>query len=39
MKQVFNYELNRYGECDTNNDTAKENRFTAEVIHNNAPFD
>ena len=33
VEQFFDCELNRYGECDTDNDTAEENRFTAEVVH------
>lgn len=39
MEQLFDCELNRYCESDTNNDAAEKDGLTAEVIHNNAPFD
>jgi hypothetical protein len=39
VEQLFDCELNRYGECDTNNDAAKENGLRTEVVHNNTPFD
>lgn len=40
VEQLFNCELNRYGECDTNNDTAEKDGLTAKVIHTlPTPFD
>jgi hypothetical protein len=40
VEQFFDCELNRHGERDTNNDTAKENGLRTKVIHTVcAPFD
>lgn len=40
VEQLFDCELNRYGESDTNNDTAEKDGLTAKVIHTVcAPFD
>jgi hypothetical protein len=33
VEQLFNCKLNRYGESDTNNDTAEKDGLTAKVIH------
>ena len=40
VEQLFDCELNRYGERDTDNDTAEKDGLTAKVIHTVcAPFD